>query len=401
MNKLHKVLDNVAQLNSLADLIEAGFTPADVKEVVIATLDTYFRNKDILKELAISSLVPEALNLVRLQQYPWAFKGFRRCLSLYHSAHAVDDSASLKACASWEKDIQKGLSQYWSAFQLQTSLSALELEEFAFESFRTIGMLTESNIKPYLKDLLNQVRIIKREPDPRVNLSKTSLGGLVVELLTEDELVDLLVPSPWRIELNQWRNITQHQSFYIEGDAVICQYGIEPRVSKICLTRDELEKVINSVLNVFSALKLARTIFVVDNIKGMKALILKNAPHLRIEQEILAFTSAVATQGFKVIDLRLTDDAAVAVLQDVTDQDPDKRRFHASQLVYQLWNTTERPRVTIEYREKDGTRSLVSTVSGKDCERLSQGNINLEKFVERIGFNDLKLGKKIPAENDL
>jgi len=401
MNKLLKVLANVRQFSSILDLLEAGFTPVEVKEAVILALQPHFNNQNILEELAISVLVSEAMTLMRLKQCPWAFSGYRKCLETYHSAYAAGGNESLKSCASWEKDIQKGLAQYWSAFQLQSSLADLELEEFAFESFRTIGMLIEACIKPHLKDLLNQIRIIKRRPNLRANLAKMSLGNVIEELINSGAPSELLAPPSWHIRLNQWRNIAQHHLFFIEDDTVICQYGIEPRVSELRLMRNELKQVIDSICSAFEALKLARTIFCVDNIREMKAFILKSAPHLRIEQEILAFASAVATQGFEVIDLRLTDDAAVAVLQDVTDQDPNERRFHASQLVYQLWNNTQRSRVTIEYREKDGTRRLISTVLGEDCERLTRGNIDLEKFVKRIELNDLKLGVKIPADNEV
>lgn len=401
MNKLPKVLASAQQLSSLLDLLKVGFTPAEVKEAVITTLCPHFKNQNILKELAISLLVPEAIALTHLKQHSWAFNGDRKCLDTYYSAHAVAGSESLKSCASWEKDIQKGLSQYWSAFQLQPSLSALELEEFALESFRTIGMLTEANIKPHLNDLLNQVRLIKQRPDPKANLPKMSLGDVIEELINSVDLSELLAPPPWNIRLNQWRNIAQHHSFYIESDTTICRYGIEPQVSKICLKRNELKQVINSICNAFRALKLARTIFFVDNLEKMKSFISEREPNLRAEQVMLNFASAVATQGFKVIDISLTDEVAIAILQDVTDQDPNRRRFHASQLVYQLWNSTERPRVTIEYREKDGTRNLISTALGKDCERLTQDNIDLEKFVKRIEFNDLKLGKKIPADNEV
>ena len=125
------------------------------------------------------------------------------------------------------------------------------------------------------------------------------------------------------------------------------------------------------------ALKLARTIFFVDNLEKMKSFISEGESDLRAEQVILNFVSAVATQGFEVIDINLTDQSAIAILQDVTDQDPKRRRFHASQMVYQLWNSTERSRVTIEYRKKDGSRSLISTAMGEDCERLTHGNIDL------------------------
>lgn len=401
MNKLHKVLANLPQLGSLLDLVEAGLTPADIKKAVIATLQPYFRNEDILKELAIGLLVPEALNLARLQQCPWAFNGFRRCLSLYHSAHAIADSKSLKSYASWERVIQEGLSQYWSAFQIQTSQSDLELDEFAFEAFRNIGMTIEAVIQPHLRDLLNQIKIIKRQPELKANLTSMSLGDVVVELEGKSELVELLAPPPWCIRLSQWRNIAQHHSFRVQGKTIICRYGRAPRVSEVCLLEHELKQVFDSIHNVFLALKLARTIYCVDNIEKMQAFISEDEPQMRVEQKILTFTSAVATQGFEVIDINLTDEIAVAILRDVTDQDPKKRRFHASQLVYPLWASTECSRVTIEYREKDGTCNFASTVLGKDCERLTQGNIDLEEFIKRAEFIDLKSGKKIVADNEV
>jgi hypothetical protein len=400
MNKLLRVLASVRMFSSPLDLLKAGFTVAEVKEAIITILQPYFENQSILKELAVSVLVPEAMSLTRLEQHPLAFSGYRRCLDIYRSAHAVGGSDSLKSCASWEKDIQKGLSQYWSSFQLESSLSSLELEEFALESLRTIGMLIEANIKPHLKDLLNQVRIIERRPDPRANLSGMGLGDIVGKFISRGDLSELLAPPPWHIRLNQWRNIAQHNSFHIENDIIVCQYGVEPRVSKIYLTRNELKRVTDSIFNIFSALKLARTVFCVDNLENLERFISEGALNLRAEQVVLNFVSAVATQGFEVIDIRLTDEAATAILQDVTDQDPDRRRFHASQLVYQLWNCTGRSRVTIEYMEKDGTRSLISTVLGEDCERLTQGHINLEKFVKRIEFNDLKLGGIILADDE-
>ncbi len=56
MNKLQKVLASVRKSSSLLDLLEAGFTPDEVKEAIIATLRPYFKNQNILEELAISGI---------------------------------------------------------------------------------------------------------------------------------------------------------------------------------------------------------------------------------------------------------------------------------------------------------------------------------------------------------
>ncbi|MCK5434336.1 MAG: hypothetical protein V3S69_02225 [Dehalococcoidales bacterium] len=56
MNKLQKVLASVRKSSSLLDLLEAGFTPDEVKEAIIATLRPHFKNQNILEELAISGI---------------------------------------------------------------------------------------------------------------------------------------------------------------------------------------------------------------------------------------------------------------------------------------------------------------------------------------------------------
>jgi len=380
MPRFEKLLTSLQEYSSLRDVFSAGITPDDVKKSIIGILGPHFENQTVLEELAVPALLPEAMTVAHLMQHSWAYDGYCKSLDMYHSAHTSTRGTSIGLCASWEEDIEEGLHHYWSAFQLQ----------FASECFRTIGMLIEAGIKPHLYDLLGQLRIAKGRRVSKAELLQTSLGQVVGELIRITELADLLAPPPSHIRLNQWRNIAQHHSFRVEGNEVICRYGTEPRVSTVHLMRNEVYQVLDNTMNANRAFKSARTVFLIDNLADARPHILQGTQNLRPEQEILSFASASATQGFEVIDISITPEAAIALLHDMTTLDPNKRRFHASQLLHELWVCTQRNTISIEYREKDGTPNLISEVSGQDCDRLTRGEIDLEEFVQRTRFTNLK-----------
>jgi len=95
------------------------------------------------------------------------------------------------------------------------------------ECLRNIGDLTEGLIKPYLKVLLRQIKIGDGIEGLVENINTLDLGQIVNELIQND-YTDLLVPAPWNIRLNQWRNIAYHHSAKIVDNKIVCWYGIPP-----------------------------------------------------------------------------------------------------------------------------------------------------------------------------
>ncbi len=371
-------------------LFEAGLTLDDVKQEIISILKPFFRHQELLEEFAVQVLFPEVVALVKLSEHRWAYEACRICLGIYHRAYSRSYVDSARCLASCERDAQEGLSHYWSNFQLLPGLDELGIEEFATECFRTIGMVAEACILPHLKDLAGQVKIAERGFHPESDSSQGAYGQIVTELYRNADLRELLAPPPWGIRLNQWRNIAQHHSYQVEEGIVVCKYGKKPGERELRLTCQELEKAAQAVVATFQAVKSARTFFFVDNIHTVKPFLPQDVPSLRPEQEVLNVAAAVATQGFELINIELTEIRAAAVLQDMTTQNPDQRRLHASQFLHALWNETERQTVSIEYRERDGTPNYSFEVLGEDCDGLSRGEIDLEEYVGRIHFTNLK-----------
>ncbi len=394
MTRFQKIATGIRQFSPLLQMAEMGIPPEEMKEAVIQTLSPFFRNQDIVVKLALSSLVPEAVNLAKLGNDPWAFGMFQQSLDVHRSAQAAAGEDSLRSCASWEPAASRGLSEYWNAFHLEVPKDDLALEEFRYEVFRNIGSLIEASIQPLLRELLSQVRLRDGATDPNTELGAMDLGDAVAQLIRTTGFPELFAPPPWRVRLNQWRNIAQHHSSSTEGNIIVCRYGRAPRVRELRLSRSELLEATHRIFSVFLAMNTAKNIFLVDNIRAARTFL----PNIDIRPEayVLNFASIVATQGFEIIDLRLGDEEAFVNLRDVSNLDPAQRRFHASQYVYQLWVHTNRPRVTVEYQEKDGTRSLLTTAWAQDCQRIDRSEIELHELANFTEMVDLKTGVRIP-----
>jgi len=397
MKKFHKLLKGVRQFSPFLQMIEIGISPEEIKESIIETLEPSFRNRDVLLERAVH-LIPEAVVLARMENDPWALDMYQRCLDVHRSAQVAVGEESLRICVLWERAVLRGLCEYWSALHLEVPKDDLPLEEFKYEMFRNIGMLIEAPMQPHLRELLQQVRLGARMSDPGAGLDTMSLGQVVDELSKTSGFPELFAPPPWGVRLNQWRNIAQHHTSRVDGSTIVCWYGRKPGIKELRLSRLQLWAASQTLLNVFNAMKLARIIFLADNIQAAR----KFLPDIDYPPEdvILAFASQAASQGFEVIDVKLTDEEAIAILRDVSDLDPNERRFHASQFVYVLWFHTNRPCVKVEYREKDGTRSLLTTAWAEDCKRIARGEMEFRELPNLTSMVDLKTRVQHPRGNN-
>lgn len=73
-----KLLESVRA--TLLTSTEQGISPDEVKQVIIYLLSPYFVNQDALKEAAIPTLAPEAVNISRINTDAWAKSMFLNVL---------------------------------------------------------------------------------------------------------------------------------------------------------------------------------------------------------------------------------------------------------------------------------------------------------------------------------
>jgi len=391
MKGYERIMSAIREESPLFKMIQMGVKPKEIKEAVIESLEPYFDNKDILEQLAVKLLVPESINLLKLQKDEWFFKMFKKCFFTYRSAKTKDRQSCFKSCALWQSRIAHSISKYWSVLRLEVPKGDLELEEFLHECLRNIGDIIEGVTKPYLKVLLNQVRIANGINTALEDIDSLDLGTIVNELIEKSRYAALFVPPPQNIRLNQWRNIACHHTAKIENGEIVCWYGKTPNIKKIQLSRNELLQVVQTVVNIYGVLRLAYTLFYIDNLNEIDEY--PPAGEVRDEAVFVNFATALASQGFEIADYNKNPDCAKLVVKDMSNLNPDERRFHASQFLLPLWVITHSGRVIIEYREKDDTPNFLVSANSAICEKIYNGELELLSLAKMMDMSDLKTKK--------
>ena len=368
--------------NPLLSLVEEGYTPQQIKQAIIEELQPFFANRDVLEEHAIETLSGELVNLAFVTSDARAQAVFDHVRAIYSTAQTVDATATFRCSAGFEPHIEAGVSEYWSLLYLEIPKGDLELAELKHEVFRNIGTLLEACLQPFLREMLGMLRIGRGKSAVESELLACSLGRVVGELADITHREDIYSPLPWGIRLNQWRNVAQHYRSTAIGDLVRIVVGEGGAAKCIELSRDELNGVLWLIMLYYRAVKLARTLFVVDNIREI-------GPHLpqftpRSESIMFAFVASVSTQGFRVTDVRTIDGEVQVWLQDLLPEEQPKRMIHASQLVYALWSRTDAGIARVHYQRADGDPFVTFSATAEDCLALTEERIPMASFVERV-----------------
>jgi len=395
MEKYKKILRVVKEGNPFLKIIQLGFTPDEVKKAIVELFEPYFDNKDILKKLAISALVTDSIHLLNLKKRSKLFfRMFEKCLFTYHLAKSKDPQASFKYCALWQPEVDRSLSEFWSVLHLEYNKNSLEIEEFLHECLSNIGENIEGLMKPFLKILLCQIRIIEGTTLSLKEINSLDLGKIIEELIQKTKYAKLFAPPPQNIGLNQWRNIAYHHQAKIENNKIILWYGKAPQMRYIKLLRNELLQAVNTICNVHSALKLAYTLFFVDNVEKIKKY--PFSVKAREEATFLTFVTGLASQGFEVVDYKKNSSKAKIVVKDVSNLDPNKRRIHSTQFLFPLWEITQSKKIIVEYREKNGNPNFMASTNSVDCQKIYDGKLSPLSLAEICELIDLKTNKIIP-----
>jgi hypothetical protein len=395
MEKYKKILSATKERNPFLRAIQLGYSPDEVKETIVGLFDPYFDNKDILKKLAIPLLVPDSVQLLHLKKRSKLFfKMFEKCIFMYHLAKNKNPQASFKVCAFWQPEINQSLSNYWSIWYLERDKASLEIDEFLHESLRNIGEIIESLIKPFLKVLLCQAMIIEGSVYTLVEINSLDLGKIIEKLIKKTKLTRLFEPPPQNIKLNQWRNIAYHHQAKIENNKIILWYGKASKKKFFKLSKIKLLKVVHTISIIFSAIKLAHAIYVVDNSEEISKY--SSPAKIREEALFLDFISALSSQGFEVIHYSRNPKKAKIIVKDVTNLNPNERRIHSSQFLFPLWKITRSKKVIVEYREKNGKINFMSSTNSIDCQKIYNGKLNPLALAEICELIDLKENIIIP-----
>jgi hypothetical protein len=386
MDRNNRLLSKIREHSNVLQAIEAGVTPAEIKETARSTLELVVTDPAILDRMSLDLLLTEAINVQRVLSDAWSASRLYFCLDLHKYALQTDPKAALAELERWDDPINRGLSQYWSHGHLEHDKRSLALEEFASEVFRTIGSLIEATLQPFLRALLGQVRITRKKDPSNINI--LDLGNVVQELASTAGDKDLFEPPPWGIPLNQWRNIAQHHGYEVSGTQIRCWYGKPPMTKQITLTRAELWEALLAVVSVYHIIRASHMVTLINNVDRVQ--LPSAASQERPDAAVFQFATAAASQGFEVMHVQVDEARAFAVLQDVTEGDNEVRQIHASQFTNVLWQFTRARLCEVEYRTRSGTPTLFASADADDCAAVSNDQIEWGEFAARVRFRILR-----------
>jgi hypothetical protein len=387
-----KILRGVRAFSPLLQAYEAGFTPDQIKRMVMGTLLPEFENASVLDRYGIDLLTAESVNVQRVLSQQWSAELYDACMRIRRRCLAANQEECARVCSMWLEPISDSLALYWSAVRLEHVKIDLPLNDFAYEIFRNIGSLIEGTLQTYLKEMLHVTKVLAGETVSFEEVNLLSLGTLVQQFGDAADVKNLLALPPWRVPLNQWRNIAQHYSLKADAATIRCTYGAR-NSRTVELTREELLEVARGLFLLYSSFRTSHTIFFLDNADALAA---HCNPFARNESDkLFQFTVGAASQGFEVTALEVSEKKAIATLVDVCDAEDLERAVHASQFTYQLWVATKAEEVQVEYRSKFGRHLLRSFVRGVDCEKVFSGEEELPYLAKVAIFRHQEHNKSV------
>ena len=378
-------LERINHGNPLLKLAELGFSPAQVKELIVETLGPFMENHAILHELAVEQLAIEGANVGRISTTLHGLDYLECVIRLYRAAYSTSPGECFAVIAAWEERIQSSVREFWNQCLFEVDKEDLDLEHFRYECFRNIGVMTEACLQPYLREGLSMDRLSKGRSLEDAGTDRQNLGVVAAELHQSLANDAILAPPPWGLRVSVWRNIAQHHSSKVAEGRIEATYGKRNPPDRIVFDRAELLEVLCALQLRLSVFKSARTLFIFDHFDELKNVML--AGELGEASVLLQVSSALATQGFEVSDTTITVEEAIFVLRDMQPGCNHGRIAHCSQFLVTIWRHYRRKMVAIYYKDSNGVLRTKMEADGTDMERITaDGKIDWEHLANCIRF---------------
>lgn len=381
-----RLLEGLQVEEPLAEFYRRGGTPELARFGAETLVGPYFQHRNRLSDIPMEYLFPCARGIAKIIRDGFEVT-FDELLKIYRSAHRLDPSQSLQLVLEDQQSIQQALAVFWSLFHLDRERKSLDLDEFLHETLRNIGAILEGLVKPMVLALSRQVLLATGAPSGIDQLSFGQALDLIERAGVPQGIFEIR-----GVRVNQWRNIAQHLSARVQDEHIVCRYGTaDQHVTR--LQREQLDSVLRSCMHLYERLKTAHEVFFFDHWHDMREaglLPFASTPKQRPEADLMVLLGGIVSQGFAVIEISQTTKWSSLVVQDVSTMSSDARRIHASQFVVSLASFRPAPMLSVEYRERDGTRSLLTIAPMELIERATAVG-DLALVAAEATFVDLKV----------
>ncbi|MCE1241949.1 hypothetical protein [Oryzomicrobium sp.] len=379
-----RYLEVVKKFEPYSVLLDAGATPAQVKEAIIALLSPYVADKELLRQLAVTVLANEAACIGQLSSRPDWKSLLDLAFSIRKGAIETNKSKSFETIAAFEVPIREAQRKYSLQIVFEQSKEGLGNDEYAFEVFRIIGALIESTIQPFVKELYCLFLIGKGLSVDSATVLHTDFGKIAgqFEKLLDDS--SLLSPPPWNIRLNQWRNIAQHHSYIVSGKSIVAYYGKSNPSHHVELSREELFAVSKELIRRLGALKSSREITTLNHLDELRPLL--PATDRDVYCIATELGAAFATQGFALLDLKENNGTLVAKFLDTSPNAGPSRHFHCSQFIVPIAQRFPDLGVQVHLQSSTTQDRWMFSAGATDLKDVLRGDNPLLKLSEVMKF---------------
>lgn len=391
MKKLENEIHEFDKQSPLSVFYEFGLSPDEIKNEIINCFSFYFQNKEILEEQAIPLLTNNWLSYITIyRDTPDSLKQIEIVLDIFNDAKKADKDSTIRAYNLWFTDISQSISRFWSLYKHQQDVKEMCNEDFTEESLRMIGSAIEGLSKPFLKLLLHLNRIKRNKPYDFADIQSKDLGIVIDELINTTSLDSILTIDPNGIRLNQWRNIAYHHNSKVIDSKITLSYKNNGEPVDFEITRDQLYKTTKNVFLTFKLIRIAETIFCVDNMESIQQTRNKSdeeSINIRQEAKLLNFHAALGSQGFKIGDFNYDKDCAMLDIKDMMDYpDFSKRAIHSSQFLYQFWIFTQSKRLIVNYFIPTGEKFLTAEIEADEFDNSTEREGSISELLKNVQF---------------
>lgn len=364
-----------------------GYTPEMVKKEIISTFDDFFTNSENLSKYAIDGLATTWISyLASLKD-----NGFKIHLTkinaLVKRAFNADAKLASDIYVDWSSTLNEAMNKYWSIKNLEHSTESLCLEDMASESFKMIGQIVETLIKPFIKFHYHLYLIAEGEISDKETIEKMDFGVVIQNIAKIDK--DLVI-APFKISLNQWRNIAYHHNYFLEGNKIKCTYGKPHNRKQITITRRQLISIFRAVYAFYKVLKISESFLLYDNLHTIQqnnSGKLSETPQMRYQAQLIGLYTSISSQGFLVKELVTGKRKTTITVVDLTDDDHFKRALHASQFLQIIGKQYKSKITEVIYKTNDESEYLICSCSDTILNRFSVGDIGNIELLDSINFN--------------
>ncbi|KNB68498.1 hypothetical protein ADS79_34060, partial [Brevibacillus reuszeri] len=337
----------------------------EIKEIVYKKLDSYFDNKDSLRKNLLTSLLSESIGLEYLDKVKGSRRLFENILLIYKKSKYADLRRCIDSVAYWNYYNDRSTANVWNVYnQLEDLKTTMETDEIVYRYFNVIGVIIEGIIKYHLMIIYNQLNIIYTIQVTTQEILNMELGTLVSSVNKFLKNLNVSLPKPKGLSLNQWRNIAYHHTYRLEHNQIMC----ETRTGNtIKLTLNELEALVQKIFETARALKAAFTIFYIDNVSLLSKL--DKTKYDRKEVAMVDLISFILSQGYEIINADISPEKATISIKEIFKRE---YIFQYVFLLLQIWKTFKSIDCEINYYSFKGHLFATFSASSEIIQKLDQ-----------------------------